>query len=124
MGRFTGILGLLTMLAAAYAFSTNRRAIRLKTVVWGLGLQFVFAVFVLRIDAGRNAFQKGGDAVQKLLVIPMADRISFLAILPIRDRNSDILPSECFPRLSLLRRFSRCSITSASCRLSSGFLPG
>src|ERR1700688_4616496 len=67
MGRFTGILGLLTMLAAAYAFSTNRRAIRLKTVVWGLGLQFVFAVFVLRIDAGRNAFQKAGDAVTKLL---------------------------------------------------------
>src|ERR1700688_1532318 len=67
MGRFTGILGLLTMLAAAYAFSTNRRALRLKTVVWGLGLQFVFAVFVLRIDAGRNAFQKAGDAVTKLL---------------------------------------------------------
>src|ERR1700688_986616 len=67
MGRFTGILGLLTMLAAAYAFSTNRRAIRLKTVVWGLGLQFVFAVFVLRIDAGRNAFQKAGDGVTKLL---------------------------------------------------------
>jgi len=67
MGRFTGILGLITMLAAAYAFSTNRRAIRAKTVAWGLGLQFVFAVFVLRIDAGRNAFQKAGDAVTKLL---------------------------------------------------------
>ena len=67
MGRFTGILGLLTMLALAYAFSTNRRAIRLKTVVWGLGLQLVFAVFVLRVDAGRNAFQKAGDAVTRLL---------------------------------------------------------
>jgi CNT family concentrative nucleoside transporter len=67
MGRYTGILGLLTMLALAYAFSTNRRAIRLKTVIWGLGLQCVFAVFVLRVDAGRNAFQKAGDAVTKLL---------------------------------------------------------
>ena len=47
MGRFTGLLGLLTMLALAFAFSTNRRAIRLKTVAWGLGLQFVLAVFVL-----------------------------------------------------------------------------
>ncbi len=64
MGRFTGILGLLTMLVLAYAFSTNRRAIRLKTVVWGLSLQFVFAVFVLRINAGRIAFQKAGDAVR------------------------------------------------------------
>jgi CNT family concentrative nucleoside transporter len=67
MGRFTGILGLLTMLALAYAFSTNRRAIRLKTVGWGLGLQFVFAVFVLKIDAGRAVFQWAGDKVTKLL---------------------------------------------------------
>src|SRR5580692_745126 len=67
MGRFTGILGLLTMLGFAYVFSTNRRAIRLKTIAWGLGLQFVFAVFVLRIDAGRIVFQKAGDGVTRLL---------------------------------------------------------
>ena len=67
MARFTGILGLLTMLALAYIFSTNRRAIRLKTVAWGLGLQFAFAVCVLRIDAGRRLFQKAGDIVSRLL---------------------------------------------------------
>src|ERR1700685_407152 len=67
MGRFTGILGLLTMLALAYVFSTNRRAIRLKTIAWGLGLQFAFAVLVLRIDAGRKVFQKAGDVVSRLL---------------------------------------------------------
>ncbi|MFZ0307411.1 MAG: NupC/NupG family nucleoside CNT transporter [Candidatus Sulfotelmatobacter sp.] len=67
MGRYTGILGLLTMLTLAYMFSTNRRAIRMKTVVWGLGLQFAFAVLVLRIDAGRRVFQKAGDVVSRLL---------------------------------------------------------
>src|ERR1700733_8332038 len=67
MGRFTGILGLMTMLGLAYGFSTNRRAIRLKTVAWGLGLQFAFAVCVLRIDAGRRVFQKAGDIVSRLL---------------------------------------------------------
>src|SRR5271157_4727828 len=67
MGRFTGILGLLTMLGLAYAFSTNRRAINKKTVVWGLGLQVVFAVFVLKIEIGRILFQKAGDAVNRLL---------------------------------------------------------
>ncbi len=67
MGRFTGILGLFTMLALAYAFSTNRRAIRIKTVAWGLGLQFAFAVCVLRIEAGRRVFQKAGDVVSRLL---------------------------------------------------------
>jgi CNT family concentrative nucleoside transporter len=67
MGRFTGILGILTMLGLAFAFSTNRRAIRVKTVAWGLGLQFAFAVFVLKIEVGRIIFQKAGDLVNKLL---------------------------------------------------------
>jgi CNT family concentrative nucleoside transporter len=67
MGRFTGILGLLTMLGLAFAFSTNRRAIRLKTVAWGLGLQIVFAIFVLKVEFGRTLFQKAGDAVNRLL---------------------------------------------------------
>ncbi|MGA8492919.1 MAG: nucleoside transporter C-terminal domain-containing protein [Terriglobales bacterium] len=67
MGRFTGILGLLTMLTLAYIFSTNRRAIRGKTVAWGLGLQLAFAVFVLRIDIGRRMFQHAGNAATRLL---------------------------------------------------------
>src|SRR5215472_13203695 len=67
MGRFTGILGLLTMLGLAYGFSTDRRAIRIKTVAWGLGLQIVFAIFVLRVEAGRVIFQTAGDAVNRLL---------------------------------------------------------
>jgi len=67
MGRLTGILGILTMLGFAFLFSSNRRAIQLKTVAWGLGLQFTFAVFVLKIDAGRIIFQKAGDAVNRLL---------------------------------------------------------
>ncbi|HZQ70350.1 MAG TPA: nucleoside transporter C-terminal domain-containing protein [Terriglobales bacterium] len=67
MGRFTGILGLATMLGLAYLFSTNRRAIRMKTVAWGLGLQVAFAIFVLRADIGRRIFQAAGDAVNRLL---------------------------------------------------------
>jgi CNT family concentrative nucleoside transporter len=67
MGRFTGILGLLTMLSLAYIFSTNRRAIRFKTVGWGLGLQFAFAVLVLRWEVGRKVFQVIGDYVTRLL---------------------------------------------------------
>src|SRR6266481_3688560 len=67
MGRFTGILGLLTMLGLAFAFSTNRRAIRMKTVAWGLGLQFAFAIFVLRVPAGQKAFQVAKEGVTRLL---------------------------------------------------------
>ena len=48
-------------------FSTNRRAIRGKTVAWGLGLQIVFAVFVLKVEIGRRIFQEAGNAVNQAL---------------------------------------------------------
>ena len=67
MGRFTGVLGLLTMLGLAYLFSTDRKAIKLKTVLWGLGLQLSFAVFVLRFPIGRYLFEKAGYYVNLLL---------------------------------------------------------
>src|SRR5216683_3147487 len=67
MGRFSGLLGLVTMIGLAYIFSTDRKSIRLKTVGWGLGLQLTFAYFVLRFEFGRKIFQHAGDAVNKLL---------------------------------------------------------
>src|ERR1700724_2986400 len=67
MGRFAGVLGLATMLGLAYIFSTDRKAIRLKTVLWGFGLQLCFAIFVLRFEAGRRIFQAAGYYVNLLL---------------------------------------------------------
>ncbi len=67
MGRLTGVLGMLTMLSLAYVLSSDRKAIRLKTVLWGLGLQLTFAFFVLRFEMGRQMFQAAGNAVNRLL---------------------------------------------------------
>jgi CNT family concentrative nucleoside transporter len=67
MQQFTGILGILTVLGLCYAFSSNRSAIRYKTVAWGLGLQVAFALFVLKIPAGQKIFQGAGNAVKHLL---------------------------------------------------------
>ena len=67
MHRLIGILGMLTMMAFAYLFSTNRSAIRAKTVAWGLGLQIGFAFLVMRWETGRYLFQRAGDAVKWLL---------------------------------------------------------
>src|SRR6266849_4291353 len=67
MGRFAGLLGLLTMLGLAYLFSTDRKSIRLKTVLWGLGLQLSFAFFVLKFEVGRSIFETAGFYVNKLL---------------------------------------------------------
>ncbi|HXP82962.1 MAG TPA: nucleoside transporter C-terminal domain-containing protein [Verrucomicrobiae bacterium] len=67
MGRFTGVLGLLTMLGLAYLFSTNRRAIKLKMVIWGLSLQIAFAFLVFYWTFGQMLFYRAGNGVNKLL---------------------------------------------------------
>ena len=48
MQRFTGLLGLIVIVAVAFLFSNNRRAIQPRVIYWGLGLQFGFAFLVLK----------------------------------------------------------------------------
>ena len=50
MGRFTGLLGIAVMIAVGLALSRDRKAVQWKVVGVGLGLQFLFALFVLRTD--------------------------------------------------------------------------
>jgi concentrative nucleoside transporter, CNT family len=67
MGRFTGVLGIVTLIGLAYLFSTHRKAIRLKTIAWGLGLQLALGLFVLRVHSGEWLFQKLGNGAKRLL---------------------------------------------------------
>jgi concentrative nucleoside transporter, CNT family len=67
MERFLPVLGLLVIMGIAYAFSTDRRAVKFKTVLWGLGLQFALAFFVLKTDEGEALFRHAGDLIRRLL---------------------------------------------------------
>ena len=67
LSRLQPLIGLVGILALAYALSTNRRAISLRIVGWGLALQVLFALIVLKTDAGIQAFQWLGDKIQDLL---------------------------------------------------------
>ena len=66
MGRFTGLLGLVVILAVAWLFSRHKSAIKLRIVVWGLGLQFIFAFIVLRTSVSK-LFQAASAAVTAML---------------------------------------------------------
>lgn len=66
MERFTGLLGLIAILAGAYLFSTDRKRIEPRLLLWGLGLQFGFAFLVLKTDFGK-VFQAASGAVNALL---------------------------------------------------------
>jgi CNT family concentrative nucleoside transporter len=67
LARFTGLLGIFAVLLAAWLFSTDRRRIRWRTIVWGLGLQVSFAFLVLRFDYGQKLMAAAGDVVTQLL---------------------------------------------------------
>jgi CNT family concentrative nucleoside transporter len=67
LDRFTGILGILAVLFAAWLGSTDRKRIRWRTVAWGLGLQFTFAFLVLRFDYGQRAMAWAGGVVNNML---------------------------------------------------------
>jgi len=67
IGLFQPVLGALVILSIAYAFSTNRAAIRWSTVAWGLGLQIVFALIVLKTSVGQRVFETLGTYITTLL---------------------------------------------------------
>ena len=67
LGPLQPLLGAIVILLIAIACSTNRRAIRWSTVAWGLGLQFVFAIVVLKTNVGQIVFTTLGGYITKLL---------------------------------------------------------
>src|SRR3954454_12603075 len=65
--RLQPLTGLIVIMTIAYLFSTNRRAIDTRTVAWGLSLQILFALIVLKTTAGRVVFQKLASVINHLL---------------------------------------------------------
>ena len=65
--RLQPLVGLVGILALAYALSTNRRAISGRVVLWGLGLQVLFALLVIKTELGVRVFSFLGDRIQRLL---------------------------------------------------------
>jgi len=67
MERAISALGLMVFIGLAYLFSVNRRAVRWRTVAWGLGLQVLLAVIVIRTAWGFAAFDFLGGLARKFL---------------------------------------------------------
>ena len=65
--RIQPVAGLALILALAYCLSSARRHIDYRNVAWGLGLQFVFALIVLKTEIGRTVFQSLGGVITKIL---------------------------------------------------------
>ena len=77
MDRFIGIIGIAVLLGIAYVMSNNRKAISMRIVLWGLGLQLIFAIFILKTPIGQPFF-KAIDSI-------------FIELLSFADAGSDFL---------------------------------
>ena len=65
--KFISLLGWITMVAVAWAISYNRKLFPWRTVIWGVGLQFVLALLILKTPWGGALFDFAGKVIQKLI---------------------------------------------------------
>lgn len=77
MTLLMSLIGMLTLIAIAVLFSSNRRAIRLRTVGGAFAIQAGIGAFVLYVPAGQAVLATVSDAVSQV-VLYADDGISFL----------------------------------------------
>jgi len=65
--RARSVLGMVVLLGIAWALSTDRRRVSWSLVAWGVALQFIFALFILKTDVGTTVFDAAGTVVVGLL---------------------------------------------------------
>lgn len=65
--RGQAIFGIVTFLTLAAAMSSNLRAVNLKTISWGIGLQIAVAVAVTQFVWVQSAFQVLGSGIRVLI---------------------------------------------------------
>ena len=67
MERAISALGLVVFVGFSYAFSINRRAIKWRLLLWGIALQLIFALLILKTNVGFAVFKFLGDVVSQFL---------------------------------------------------------
>ena len=65
--KFVSLLGIFVFIAIAWGISSKRRLFPWRTVLWGLGLQFGFALLILKTSWGAYGFNFAGAAIRKLI---------------------------------------------------------
>lgn len=90
--RLLSCVGVVAFVALAWAISLNRKAFPWRTVVWGIGLQFVLGLLILKTSWGAALFRLTGSAIQQLIRFsnegckfvfgPLADDTAMAAAFP------------------------------------------
>jgi CNT family concentrative nucleoside transporter len=64
--KLISVLGLVVMITLAWLCSSQRKLFPWRTVLWGLALQFIFAIVILKTSFGTKMFEIAQHAVDKL----------------------------------------------------------
>ena len=67
MERLISVFGLAVFVGLSYAFSVDRRAVKWSPVLWGIALQLIFAILILKTAPGLAVFKFLGDMVTQFL---------------------------------------------------------
>ncbi|MBN1153351.1 NupC/NupG family nucleoside CNT transporter [candidate division KSB1 bacterium] len=67
MQRVIAFFGIFVLLGIAWLFSNNKKKISFRVVIWGLLLQLIFAVLILKTGPGQAVFFIARGAIAKLL---------------------------------------------------------
>lgn len=59
--------GIFVLLGLAWLISTDRKRLDFRLIAWGLGLQLLFALFVFKVELGRDFFLLINDVVVRIL---------------------------------------------------------
>lgn len=65
--RLISLFGIVVLLLFGFVFSTAPRKVRWRHVAWGMALQFILGVVILRWPLGRSVFRCAGDKVSAFL---------------------------------------------------------
>lgn len=74
--RLQSLLGVVVLLGIGFALSKRRRAIRPRTILWGMALQFTFACLILKTGPGLWLFDLARDIVLKIMSFSTMSRFS------------------------------------------------
>jgi CNT family concentrative nucleoside transporter len=105
LDRFTGVLGILAVLLAAWLGSTDRKRIRWRTVGWGLSLQLIFAFFVLRFSFGQQAMAWAGGVVNAMLACTAAGSGMVFGALGRPNSGSAVFAFQVLPTIIFISAF-------------------
>ena len=81
----SGFIGIFAILIIAYLLSNNRKAIKFETIFWGIGLQVLFGLIILKIPVIKSQF----FFIDKL----------FKTLISFSDKGSDFLFSSFIPNV-------------------------